>query len=67
MSMDDRYTWRCQDCGHKQRIAAWEFGRKTGRPRCRHCGSTFFEPVSRHAADAFAEAGSLRKAGCGGR
>lgn len=65
--MEGRYTWRCCDCGHKQRFAAWEFNRRTGRPRCSNCGGTFFEPASRQANDAFALAGSIRKAARGGR
>jgi len=67
MSMDDRYTWRCVDCGRKARIAAYQFGLRTQRPRCQACGSTFFEPASGHARETFAEAGSFRKAGRGGR
>ncbi len=59
--VDDQsyYTWRCGDCGSKKRIAAYQFRYKTRRPHCDDCGSTFFEPITEHAKEAFMINGTM--------
>jgi DNA-directed RNA polymerase subunit RPC12/RpoP len=55
-----QYTWRCVDCGRKKRISASQMRYKTRRVHCDDCGSTFFEPATALAREAFTINGTFR-------
>lgn len=52
----------CVDCNHKQFEPARAMVRRT-RPRCTFCGSTFLEPDTDGADEAWKTIGTLKEAG----
>lgn len=51
----------CADCGHTQMEHPQTLARRC-KPHCKKCGSTFLNPWSEGADEAFVNAGTARKA-----